>query len=589
LSNRFVYILIVLLAGFFLFKAGPKSGIFYGDGLGYYAYLPATFIHGNLTHVQDISLDTTIDNDLRTTFTRLGDSYTTNEQGNVINQYTYGVAAMNAPFFLLSHLGAIITGYEPNGFTIPYLLGIRLAGLIYAIFGLLLLFKVLKYYYDSQHAIISIALLFLGTNLLWFTVVQAGMAHINAFFLFTLIIYASHKIYTTNEKKWIAICAFALGLLTIIRPTDLIALIIPITFGMTSIQNRINELSSKIKDVLTIGTISFVIPILPQLIYWKIMTGSYLFYSYDEQGFDWLQPHIVEGLIGANNGWFTYTPLVILPLIGLLVKKWSGPTFYTNVIIVPIYIYVTYAWWCYNYINGFGSRPMTHLYPLLAFPLTGILYNLGSLSKNFVLGFGILLSLVNINYTNKALNGTLFTDVSSHAFNFSTFFKSEIDKDDLVVRDVSIKQPELSSLKIVQSALIVDTLLIGDTLEYSPFTLKYKLESEDLKYTHLMVTGHFMAPQLEFSIYDYHMMVITVDRKGENVFWKSVGLNNKIGKEGNTENIEILSCNVNIWGDVNFCIPLDKFEMGDEVKTFIWNPNRKLMNVSQFKMSLGNN
>ena len=58
--------------------------MFYGDGLGYYAYLPATFIHDNLTHIQDISLDTSIDDYIRKTFTKFGESYPTNIEGNVI-------------------------------------------------------------------------------------------------------------------------------------------------------------------------------------------------------------------------------------------------------------------------------------------------------------------------------------------------------------------------------------------------------------------------------------------------------------------------------------------------------------------------
>lgn len=587
MKDRLLYVLVFVIAGFFLYKAGPKSGIFYGDGLGYYSYLPATFIYGNLTHIQDISEDTTLEKGIRNSFASMAGPYATNEEGNVIVQYTYGIAAMNAPFFLLSHLGAYVSDEAPNGFTMPYRLGIKLAAIFYALFGLFLLHRVLLYYFDKRTAILTTSAIAVGTNFLWFAVIQAGMAHINAFFLFALIVYSTHKIFTSYHKKWIVVCAFALGLLTIIRPTDLIAAFIPLVFGMTSVKNRMEELNDKWKDIFTLGLISFIIPILPQLIYWKVMTGSFFFYSYDEQGFDWLNPHILEGVFGPNNGWITYTPLMLIPLFSMFSRKWSGPTFFANLIILPVYIYVAYSWWCYNYINGFGSRPMIHLYPLLAFPLAGLLYYTKGIWKTVLLALVLMGVVVNLNYTKKAMDGTLFTDVSSHAFNFSTFFKKNIDAKDLVVRDVGIAQPTLEESFVLKSANITDTLLIGKEFEYSPFTIKHKLTENDFEYSHLEAKTNVMFPKLEFSIYDFHMMVVSVNRKGKSIFWKGIGLNNKVGKVKGSKNIVIRHCHVNKWGEVSFAVPLSAFEVGDEVSTFLWNPNRKDMLVTAFDLSVG--
>lgn len=578
----------VIITLFFLYKGGFKSGIFYGDALGYYSYLPATLLYGNLTHIQDMGSDTSIDEGIRAGINSWRDSYSTNASGNVIVQYTYGIAAMNAPFFLLGHAASHLSDQPSNGFTWPYALSIKIAGLFYGLLGLLLLYKVLVNYYNRTSVVIALVSLTIGTNFLWFFVIQGGMAHVHAFFLYALIIYSSYKIYNDNRKGWIALCAFAVGLLTVIRPTDIISILIPLTLGMHCVKSRVEELRTRLSAIVKWGIIFFIIPIIPQVIYWNVMTGNFLFYSYDEQGFDWLSPHIPEGLFGADNGWLTYTPVMLIPLLGMWKKKWSGPLFYANVILIPAYIYIVYAWWCYYYINGFGSRPMIHMYPLLVFPLAGMIEFTNGAKRKALLVLITGLSLVNLNYTHKALKGTLFTDLSNHAFNFKTFFKNTINYKDLILRDTDIPQPELSEYLLVEKALIIDSVLIGETSEYSPFTLKHDLTAANLNYEYLVVSGEFYFPEVVFDVYQQHMMVLTVERGGQSVFWKRVKLNNKVGKNGAGVDVKILECKTGEWGKVEFAVPIDDFIPGDTVKAMVWNPNRKEMYVRNFELFVAN-
>ena len=58
---------------------------------------------------------------------------------------------------------------------------------------------------------------------------------------------------------WIVLCAFSLGLLTLIRPTDIIAIVIPITLGMTSLQKRWEEIKSRIPQLLKYGLPAFLL------------------------------------------------------------------------------------------------------------------------------------------------------------------------------------------------------------------------------------------------------------------------------------------------------------------------------------------
>ena len=78
-------------------------------------------------------------------------------------------------------------------------------------------------------------------------------------------------------------------------------------------------------------------------------------------------PEIIKGLLGAKNGWFMYTPLMLIACLAFFVKGMAKDIRIVFFLLVPVYIYIVYAWFNYYYINGFGSRPMIHLYPLLAF------------------------------------------------------------------------------------------------------------------------------------------------------------------------------------------------------------------------------
>src|SRR6185436_6603820 len=88
-----------------------------------------------------------------------------------------------------------------------------------------------------------------------------------------------------------------------------------------------------------------------------------------------------EGLFFPKNGWLVYSPLMACSIAGMFfysrIKKWAWCLW----LIFPAYVYIIYSWYCYTYINGLGSRPMIHLYPLLAIPMTAFISFLWSKAR----------------------------------------------------------------------------------------------------------------------------------------------------------------------------------------------------------------
>ena len=49
-----VYITLVLISLAFAYRYTRGTGIYYGDSLGYYMYLPATFIYNNIPEMHEL-------------------------------------------------------------------------------------------------------------------------------------------------------------------------------------------------------------------------------------------------------------------------------------------------------------------------------------------------------------------------------------------------------------------------------------------------------------------------------------------------------------------------------------------------------
>ena len=137
-----------------------------------------------------------------------------------------------------------------------------------------------------------------------------------------------------------------------------------------------------------------------QLSYWKFSTGNWLHYSYGEERFYFLKPHIIEGLFSYRKGWLLYTPLMALAIAGFAFLKNKVPElFYPILLFTVLNIYIVFSWWCWWYGGSFSARALVESYALLSVPLAATverLWNSGRISRivsGVVIVFFIYLNL----------------------------------------------------------------------------------------------------------------------------------------------------------------------------------------------------
>ncbi len=122
--------------------------------------------------------------------------------------------------------------------------------------------------------------------------------------------------------------------------------------------------------------ISFVLVWTPQMLYWKLQTGHYFYYSYpDDQGFFFLLiPKFGILFFFMAQRLATLYSYHDFALTGIVVLRKSYPKLFIPILTFTIInIYVISSWWDWWYGGGFGLRAYIDMYGVMAIPLAAML------------------------------------------------------------------------------------------------------------------------------------------------------------------------------------------------------------------------
>lgn len=361
LSKLSVLIIFIAFCVFaFNNKKWQKEEVLCYDSMIYYTYLPATFIY------HDLSLDFIFD--LPPTLANNIWHEKLNGNKNYLKM-TSGVAILCSPFFLIAKYIHTSDGQYKYGFGSKFQLSIVFAALFYFLIGLIYLRKTLLLFFDDKVTSLVLVIVSLSTNLFYYTVFESGMSHVFTFSMVSIFLFYSIKWNHDDFKvKSLILLSIVAGFITLIRPLDGIICLFPLLYNKTgvSFQQKMKAVYSK-PSTLFLAFCCFLLPCIPQLVYWKIQCGSYLFYSYGQEHFFLDKPHVFEGLFGFRKGFFIYTPVMLLLVPGLIiVYNKNKNLFLTFLLITAIFIYLTFSWWCWWYGGSFSARTLIDFYALFA-------------------------------------------------------------------------------------------------------------------------------------------------------------------------------------------------------------------------------
>lgn len=432
-----VYVVIFLSIALVVFRgiAWPTNALTW-DVFGYYLYLPATVIHDDPGLKNTEWLDEVMD-----TYAPSATLYqlVKGDDGNRVIKYTSGLALLYSPFFFVAHWLAPVLGYPEDGFSLPYQLILSLGGILWAIFGLILLRKLLLRLFDDKITSITLLLIVLGTNYFQLSAFDGTLlSHNYLFALYALLLLTTIRWHERPSYTKAFILGLTCGLITLIRPSEMICVLIPLLWNAGSWRQftfRFKIIKINLYYVLAFVTPALLIGFI-QLYYWKSVSGNWLFYSYDNpgEGFRFFPPYILDFLFSFRKGWFIYTPLMIFAFAGFFTLYQRHRAWFPAVLIfVLLDLWIVSSWSCWWYAGGsFSARAMLPAYVLLAVPLASLIEVVSEKRLKWVAAvFALLIVVLNLFQTWQFEKGIIDKQRMTRAYYGAIFGKTNVDRDKL--------------------------------------------------------------------------------------------------------------------------------------------------------------
>jgi hypothetical protein len=99
-----------------------------------------------------------------------------------------------------------------------------------------------------------------------------------------------------------------------------------------------------------------------QLFLWYFQTGHFFIWSYQDEGFYFSHPEVMNVLFSYRKGLFIYTPLAFLACFGLLTIIRKPVKLISMLAFLVLSTYIIASWWNWYYGDSFGHRAFIDYY-----------------------------------------------------------------------------------------------------------------------------------------------------------------------------------------------------------------------------------
>lgn len=526
-------ILLILIIGILFFSDGIKN-ILTWDIMGYNSYYPLVFDR----HSFDVNLDYFRVINERYEYSSALYQYVHLPNGNVYIKYTIGWAILHLPFYLVAELWANWGGYTTDGFSYPYQVMAYLGSFFYFMLSVFLLRKVLLLFFNERVGATVMLIIGLGTNFFYMNFGSVGVTHNLVFMLVCFFILRTHYFHEKISVKNAILLGISIGLIALTRTPSVVIGLFAVfygykKFGHSFISKIVFFLRSKTGYVFIV-LVAVVLTFLPQMIYWKLTSGSFMINSYANnpgEGMDWSTPYILEVLFSFKNGWLIYSPVMIFSLLGFYFWiKNDRSTGIAGLITFLVFFYVISCWTTWWYPIPFGHRAMIDFYPILAISLGYFIKDFGKKWILLLIGFTVLLNLFQTYQVRKRIfQGNHMTAAAYRSVFLQTTPMTEQQKRLMEIDDGKFENSviDITDFNLLyEDSLIYDDFLLSQQNLYAPgMDLQLPL-IKDVR--HLLIRSEWgyqgETSQLEGKIFNTHMWYNEVPYAWKGKQYKDAGV-----------------------------------------------------------------
>ena len=359
------------------------------------------------------------------------------QTGHRQNQGSIGPSLFWAPFFAAAH-GYVVVGralglvnYDADGWSIPYFRSTLPGTVTVAVIGALLLVQALARRVRRVVALLAVVGAILTSSVVFYLLVQPGMAHGIAFGLAAAVLAAWLRVEESPSRSSWVILGAATGLLTLVRFQAVVYAILPVSLGLVQLWHRRAHFSWILG-----GVAASLAAVLPQILVWWIIYGSPFVIGpgMRESGGSWLHvwsPRFLSVLFSADRGFFSWTPGMFVGVVGLAIgfRRWKLLAV-AGLLTFLLTVWLNGSLVGWNSGDAFGARRFDIIVPLAALGYATLLE--GAIAAPLVAPGAVLTALF-------LWNTGLVTLWRNHAF------PNEAAVDDLMARQVRLARRKAES------------------------------------------------------------------------------------------------------------------------------------------------
>ena len=346
-----------------------------GDGIYYYVYLRSAVLDGDLEFTNDYTLYQQYSGDSERKKEEMLSRKT--PTGAAANFFSVGPAVLWAPLYVVAHGLARIVGHASDGFSFWYQAPILFLSIGYGFAGIWLMYRVAAAMFSKLAACVAILGIWLATNVVYYMGVSPSASHVLSMFASALFVFLWWRGRAKRTSRAWFVWGLSAGIMALVRWQDgLIALLalftwfadVPSIFRLRESATRAHMVSWIFKGSLF--CCGAFIAFLPQMIAWNALYGSPLVIPQGSGFLQWFRPEILNVWFSTKRGLFTWSPLLVLAVIGFI------PLYQRNKLLgvstFVIFILETYVnsivndWWGGE---AFGARRFISLMPFFALGL----------------------------------------------------------------------------------------------------------------------------------------------------------------------------------------------------------------------------
>jgi hypothetical protein len=296
--------------------------------------------------------------------------------GRRLNFGTVGCAILWSPFYAVGHVAAGISGAPQDGYSTPYLAAVAYGSALYGFLALVLAIRCASRL--GRNGFAAGVAVWLGTPLLFYMYVAPPFSHACSAFAVALFTYVWLRVRDDWSAGGLAALGAAGALMAMTREQDVFFIAGPVLdFGLSQ------SLKLKAQGLLAAAA-CFIAAYSPQLIAYKILNGHFGPHASVANKMKWYAPHALQVLVSPEHGYFIWTPLALLAIVGLL-STFSGLSEGQRVegrrndivwlcllLMFALQVYVSGSVDSWTVAGGFGQRRFVALTTVLVVGLAGL-------------------------------------------------------------------------------------------------------------------------------------------------------------------------------------------------------------------------